>query len=394
MTHTPRRDNHNFCVLHNPTEISNFAVEIIKTKYFLYMNITTKSLLAVMLLIDCSSTLMAQEESTSDNRPTFSLEYTHELVTDFRNTSSYNMLQLRAALPLSSKFKADISTISTARANNFLPDNILQDFSNINTEDTPLALAVAGITWSINDNHSLFAGIRRLDEDYFCSDVLALYAHSSCGVFPTVSANAPVATYPDAALGLHYAYSKDAITLQASLYNGVGNHKFTGANNVFRICPKDDGLLFLGQAEYQHNDNHYYLGTHLYHGNKTNIDEEDTGRRLTGSIWAYTEQQLSSNTSLIAAYSRALDSNAPCTDFLALGAQYALPRATLGLFTDYARHLSLTEETDQHYVGEWATELTCEFSVHQHVSIQPSLHYFLGDGDSNIFGSLRLKVTL
>ena len=60
---------------------------------------------------------------------------------------------------------------------------------------------VAGFTWHINDRHSLFAGIRRIDEDYFCSDAHALFTNSSCGGYPTITFNYPVAIYPVSAMG-------------------------------------------------------------------------------------------------------------------------------------------------------------------------------------------------
>ena len=86
-------------------------------------------------------------------------------------------------------------SLFTSAMEPLIPD--LQGFSNMDAyQDIRFALTVAGFTWHINDEHSLFAGIRRIDEDYFCSDGLALFTNSSCGGFPPVTGNSLIPYLP------------------------------------------------------------------------------------------------------------------------------------------------------------------------------------------------------
>lgn len=80
-----------------------------------------------------------------------------------------------------------------------------QGFSNIEEENTPLALAVLGIRWQLKKSF-LFVGVRNLNEDYFTSPYTSLFTNSSCGIFPTLSVNYPIANYPLASIGIDYKY--------------------------------------------------------------------------------------------------------------------------------------------------------------------------------------------
>ena len=211
------------------------------------------TILAIVLL-GCCHQAMAQQESL---RPSFEVEYTGELQTDFKRSRLANLLQLRAEVPLSKALSFQVQSISIASSDEEPLADDLMGYSNIDAEDIPFALSVAGLMWHINDRHSLFVGIRRMDEDYFCSDAIGLFTTSPCGIFPTISNNHDIATYPKASMGIHYAYDTESLCLQASLYNGLGYHRFTGRENVFRICPKSDGVFGLAQAEYRYHDSHY-----------------------------------------------------------------------------------------------------------------------------------------
>lgn len=90
--------------------------------------------------------------------------------------------------------------------------------------------------------------------------MLGLFTHSSCGAFPTITANYDIAAYPVAALGVHYGYTKGAFSLKTSLYNGVGYKDFSKRDNVFRICPESDGVFLMAQGEYDKNATRAYVG--------------------------------------------------------------------------------------------------------------------------------------
>lgn len=131
-----------------------------------------------------------------------------------------------------------------------------------------------------NDRH------HRFEHAYF----LALFTNSSCGIFPTISGNFDIGVFPNAALGLHYAYEREDLHLQASLYNGVGHHHFTGSDNVFRFRPKTDGIFAMGQAEYRYRGSHYFVGASVH-----------TRPSVQPTVWAYAEQALLPHLTLLAA---------------------------------------------------------------------------------------------
>lgn len=97
---------------------------------------------------------------------------------------------------MSNSFSIEASTISIAKTREERLVDDLQTFSNIEEDNLPLALAVCGANWQINDKHSLFFGIRNMNEDYFTSPVTSFFTNSSCGVYPTISANYDIANTP------------------------------------------------------------------------------------------------------------------------------------------------------------------------------------------------------
>ena len=346
----------------------------------------------ILLFLGCSQLVMAESADSTGLQPKISLEYTGELQTDFKTTSQVNLLQLRAELPLSRSLSFQAASLSVASTQDDLLFENMMGYSNIDAYDKAFALMVAGFQWHINNRHTLFAGIRRIDEDYFCSDGMSLYTNPSCGIFPTISCNYFIATYPFAAMGLHYAYETDRLCLQASVYNGTPSQDFTGRNNVFRICPKNDGVFALGQAEYRYRDSRYFLGASLYNGydydlyfGGEELQEEPLGRKTYPTAWAYAEQSLSSRLMLIAAYGHSFSSDDLVRNYYGLGAQYALGKLRFGLYSDHIRALD---------VNEWNTELVCHINLNDYLSVKPVLHILNTDGQTQCIGQLRLTVNL
>ena len=318
--------------------------------------------------------LMAQSADGVSLRPSFGADLTSEVQTDFEQFRMANLLQLHADIPLSSALSFQVGSLSALSTSEELEVNDVQGFSNIDTYDVnvPFALTVAGVTWQLNDRHSLFAGIRRVDEDYFCSDGLSLYTSCSPGIFPTLSWNANIATFPLAAMGIHYAYDHENLRLQASVYNGEGNYRFKGRENVFRICPQSDGVFAIGQAEYRHRGGRYYLGGTVH-----------TDSDIQPSAWVYTEQELTPSLTMLAVYSHAFGSGNFCDNFYGLGGKYALKRTEFGLFTDYTRVLD---------IDEWGTELICSLHLTDFLSVKPVLHVITTDGTTKCVGMLRVDI--
>lgn len=158
---------------------------------------------------------MAQGADSTSLRPSFGADLTSEVQTDFKLVRWANLLHLHADIPFSRALSFQVGSISTLSTKKELEILDLQGYSNIETYDVniPFALTVAGLTWQLNDRHSLFAGIRRTDEDYFCSDGIGLFTNSSCGIFPTLSWNFPIGTFPYAAMGIHYAFDNEHLRL-------------------------------------------------------------------------------------------------------------------------------------------------------------------------------------
>lgn len=304
--------------------------------------------------------------------------YDTELQTDFKGNSNYvNLLNLSADYPLGEHFKLSAATISIAKSRNESLLDDLQGFSNIEADEIPLTLSVAGIGWEVNDRHSLFCGIRNVNEDYFISPVTSLFINSSCGIFPTLSCNMDIANYPLASMGLHYCYSAPSFCLQASAYNGQAYDRLTGADNLWRITPHSDGLFFITQLDWQRAKGHYYVGAAQHTG-------VHHGASAQTALWAYTEQSLTDQLSFIADYSHAFGHSSQCTDFVGFGGQYAWNRSTLGFFSDYAnfRHDS-----------EWATELTYKYNITSSVFLQASFQ-LIHHGSWQSAGIIRMSVRI
>lgn len=321
----------------------------------------------------------AQNTEKGNNRLEFGLNYTGELQTDLRGGSNFlSLLRLDGRVNITRNLRFDISTLSIGRAKDCMMYD-LQVFSNIETgEEIPLTLAVAGMEWEADTqhgSHKVFVGIRNTGEDYFCSDVTSFFVNSSCGIFPTLSANFPMATYPFGAMSVHYAYEGEHWGAKATIYNGEGRYKLHGRENMFRVCPKSDKVIAMAQGEYRNNSAGYYLGGSLYDSSAT--------------MWAYTEQKLcnTSNGELhgIAAYSHCFDKDYICRNFAGAGLKMDMKGAQIGLFADYA---------DFGELHEFASELSVEIPVCKFANVKPALHYINGSTTEGVVAMVRVNLKL
>lgn len=326
---------------------------------------------------------MAQNEDKRELE--LGLDFTSELqATDKGDYNYVNLLRLNASLPVGRSLSIDAASISTCMTAAESIGGDQQTFSNLDAGNVPFALSVLGVNWQINDRHTLFVGVRNMNEDYFISPVTSFFTNSSCGIYPTIGANYPIANYPVASVGVHYKYENEdedegrRFVVQASLYNGTGYNHFTGRENVFRVCPKSDGVFGLAQVEYTNNGSCYFLGSSAYHNQTTSV-----------TPWAYAEQQLCNDLSLIAGYSHAFATDAECKDFVGLGVHYQKAKHELGIFTDYANFSE---------ANEFATELTYKYNATTHLYIQPVLNIIstsFKESETAVraVGSLRVGLT-
>lgn len=300
------------------------------------------------------------------------IEYTAELQTDFRHCNFVNLLHLNIEKAICKNVSLEASTISIAKTRQERLVNDLQTFSNIEEENLPLAIAVCGASWQMTHSQTLFVGIRNINEDYFTSPAASFFTNSSCGVFPTISANLPIANYPVASAGLHYRYQGRWVKTQVSLYNGTGYNNLSGHESVFRICPKEDGIFGMAEAAYTNNGCHYSIGTALH---------------WKGGVvpWIYAEQPIGRHLTLLAGCSHAFVRNSVCLDFMGVGVHCRWDKLQVGVFSDCA---TFGER------GESATEITCKIPFSEHLHLQPTIHLITNQGTLRSVATLRMAATL
>lgn len=363
-----------------------------------YSNYITKHIFTALLCL-CSATSLAQ-------KPVLGLEYTGELQanlkgrqvlddeTEIEPFNFMNHLKLTFDMDFGKHFGVHAATLSMARTSKERIAADFQWFSNIDEDNLPLALAVLGFDWRPGEYHTLFAGIRNMNEDYFTGDVTSFFTTSSGGCHPTIAFNYPIANYPFASMGIHYAYDTEHLGIQASLYNGEGFNKFSGKENVFRFCPADDGIFAIAQGEYRHRGSRYFLGGCLAYNNMYGW----TDWQAKGTLWAYAEQKLCRNLYAIAAYSHAFAKKEPasidgeelyngtvCSDYAALGAKMDIRKVEIGVLANYARFLTY---------NEWDTEISCKATLTRHIYIQPTIHLIKNSLHTDFVGTLRFGVSL
>lgn len=304
--------------------------------------------------------------------------YDTELQTDFHgNYNHVNLLYLSAEYSLRNHLNFSAATISIAKTREERLLDDLQVFSNIEEDNLPLALALAGVEWQINDRHTLFMGIRNVNEDYFTSPLTSLFTNSSCGIFPTLSCNLPIANYPLASAGIHYAYNSPNFTLLTSIYNGSGYNRWAGHDNIWKVSPYKDGLFLITQGKWSSQKGKYFVGGCLHTGTQSEPSAKS-------ALWCYTEQKITDHFSWIADYSHAFGNGCECLDFAGLGLQYEQRNNTFGIFSNYARFCDNTE---------YATELTYKYQFNKSVFIQASCH-LISMSSLHPIGLLRLGVRL
>ena len=187
----------------------------------------------------CISTSMANAQSFWGN-------YTTEWQWDMnKGTNWVNLLRLEMSVPLWKGGSLEAATLHVAKTGDGIIDD-WQGFSNIEADNMFAGIAVLGYMHEWKAGH-LFVGVRNVNEDFFTSDVTALFTNSSCGIFPTIAASYPIANYPLSGLTVYFDVSKGGWTFRNSLYNGVGYNGWKHHDNPFIVNPKRDGIFNISQ---------------------------------------------------------------------------------------------------------------------------------------------------
>lgn len=341
-----------------------------------------KRILLFITCISCVNLSQAQE---------FGGVYTTEWQWDMnKNTNWLNLLRLEMNLPLrNGKGAFEAATLHVAKSN----EGILGDwqgFSNIEADNNVAAIAVLGYMHEWKHGH-LFVGVRNVNEDFFTSDVTALFTNSSCGIFPTIAATYPIANYPYSGLTLYFDVSKGGWTFKNSIYNGIGYNGWNRHDNPFLVRPKKDGIFNISQLEYTYSGGQYFAGTaiHTRHfpvddqGNISSAD--DANSNTTCAWWVYGEQQVwkAANKTITAMlqYSENTRRDNCCYRYAAVGGAYKDNSNEVGLSALYAKY---------HQGIEHTLELTYKRQLTESISLQPSFQYISNDDDNFTAVSLRL----
>lgn len=292
-----------------------------------------------------------------------------------KNTNWVNQLRLNLSVPLGSdKNSLEAATLHLAKSGEGIIDD-RQGFSNIDADKMFAAIAVLGFMHQWNAGH-LFVGVRNVNEDFFTSDLTALFTNSSCGIFPTIAASYPIANYPYSGLTIYFDVSKKGWTFRNSLYNGAGYNGWTAHDNPFLIKPKKDGIFNMSQLEYAHSVGAYYAGIAV-HTRQYPIDEEGemgdaetSSARATCAWWVYGEQKLwnsgEKNISCMVQYSENTSRKNACYRYAEIGGAYSDDKNECGLSGQYA-----------HFIQgeEYSVELTWKRQISKVITLQPSFQY-------------------
>lgn len=317
------------------------------------------------------------------------LTYTTEVQTDFRKASKWvNLLRLDFSCRSGKNFRFCFSSISIAETCQEPLVNGWQGFSNIEERNLPFAPAVLGLEYK-GSRSSLFLGVRNVNEDYFISSCASFFTNSSCGIYPTLSANYPLANYPVAALGLDYKLKYKDWSMEVSVYNGTGYQALTGRGNVFRFSPDTDGILGLSSVIYQKNDSEYAMGAGIYRGNCVGNEmgmEEPFAqtaqkKKMTYVLWTYAEQHIYQNIYALLQYSVNPSAERGCRSYVGTGGIVRGDKVSFGFFLDYADYVN---------GHEWAGEFSCRWGCSSRMAIQPAVHAIRNSSGTYLVGLLRM----
>ena len=245
----------------------------------------------IFIILGCIHICLAHAQS-------FNGQYISEWQWDMnKNTNLINQLRLELSVPIGKgKDSFEAATLHVAKTNDGIIDD-WQGFSNIDADNNFAMLAVLGYMHEWNSGH-LFVGVRNVNEDFFTSDVTALFQNSSEGIFPTVASSYPIANYPYSGLTLYFDVTKGKWTFRNSLYNGAGYNGWKAHDNPFLVRPKKDGIFNMSQLEYEHKGGKYFAGaavhTRQYPINEDGemVSADESKGKTTCAWWIYGEQSV------------------------------------------------------------------------------------------------------
>lgn len=307
-----------------------------------------------------------------------------------KKTNWVNQLRLDLSVPVfNGKGSFEAATLHLAKTGESVIGD-WQGFSNLEADNMFAAIAVLGYMHEWKAGH-LFVGVRNVNEDFFTSDVTALFTNSSCGIFPTVAANYPIANYPLSGLTVYFDVTKGGWTFRNSIYNGSGYNGWTAHDNPFLVRLKKDGIFNISQLEYSYRGGRYFAGAAI-HTRQYAIDEEgemapaeEAAHKTSCGWWVYGEQTVwesgERKVSCMAQYSENTSRRSVCYRYGEIGGAYQDEANECGVSGQYARFQQ---------GPEYSLELTWRRRLNKWLSVQPSFQYVSNDDDDFTVLSARL----
>lgn len=364
-----------------------------------------RKILILLLIIIVGNRLYARNRVIRGD-----VKYTTELQCDFKNSYNWvNLLDLNIQLSTEAigvwrNGFLDMELISIYRTSQERIIDDRQVFSNIDERSLPLRIFTLGYTQVIGKTN-LFLGLRNVNRDYFATPYSSLFTNSSCGIYPTISANYPLANYPLSAMCLHAEYEVDSNwSVKSSLYSGIAYESFAQA---FTIAPKQDGVFNMTQISYTRSLKYYGIyglgsavHTRMPVGNENSecqFDEKEASQKkakVDYSLWANIEQCIYAENGreigVLAQYSFAPSGTNRCSQYYGVGLLLSgwtmrSKKDQLGVYMNTARFDNEKEV---------CLELTWKHQLISNLELQPAIHLIENAGNVNVAGMLRLSYTL
>lgn len=302
----------------------------------------------------------------------FAGTYTTEIQTDFKGKANWiNQLRFDCVQPLGVGFKAELASYSISRtAEHIIPDR--QMFSNIEEENNAFILAVAGCAWE-RSGVRLFGGVRNVNEDYFTTETASLFTNSSCGIFPTISANMPLANYPLSSMCVDGSWSNDRLTVRMSLYNGTGHNRWRRGDNVFVVNPVKEGLMTVTSVDYDADFGSFSGGAFVRSALRSSVlARQPEEPAVNAAWWVNLEPSLrlseSGRLDFLVQYSENPVPGNECRRYGGAGARWSYTagrtKGEAGVFADWVEYAG---------ENEWLCELTWKCHFKQAFALQPAL---------------------
>ncbi len=323
----------------------------------------------VLLTLSCVIPSMAFSQIVSG-------EYTTEWEWNFGDKMNWvNLLRLDVQVSPWRNGSFELATLHVARTSDPIIDDY-QVFSNIYEENNVAAIAVLGYrhTW---EHAGLFVGVRNANEDYFTSYCTSLFTNSSPGIFPTIGASYPIASYPVSAMTVHFDLSFGNWTFMNSLYNGVGHNGWNRHDNPFIVNPKRDGVFDIMQLTYETDRCFYSAGAAIHSRFFTineegePVDPEEAEKSSSCALWIYGEQTVwekndDNRLLIMAQYSQNTRKHSGCRLYAEIGGVYDYKSNSFGISGQYAEFFQGRERS---------LEVTWKRELKESIFIQPAFQY-------------------